>query len=163
MTRTVPQIRAALVANTMFAEAHRSEIHYAEVRPYPLIPWRNLPFTTDCSGFSIIMCKWTTDTPDPSGNGFNGTGNTDSVDCNLNTIAFADVQPGDFVIYGPVTATVHMAIIVSKGATPATTFVVSHGTEAGPSYMSLADLTSGFPGLRVAYKQLIPGDNLNVV
>jgi hypothetical protein len=159
-TRTVPQIRAALVANAMWAHAHAATIHYAEIRPIDMVPWHTATFTTDCSGFSILMSKWTTDAPDPSGNGFNGTGNTDSVDCQLNTIEGHYVQPGDFVIYGPVTHTNHMAIFVEPVNGQA--MVVSHGTEAGPSYMSLADLTAGFPGQRVAYKQLIPGDNLAV-
>lgn len=161
MSRTVPQIRVALVNNIMWCtrQPQQSEIHYAEVRPYPLVVWRTVPFTTDCSGFSIIVSKWTTDCPDPSGHGFNGTGNSDSVDCNLNSIPLADVQAGDFVVYGPEGATVHMAPIVSVGDTP---MVVSHGNSQGPLYMSLADLTSGFPGQRVAYKQLVPGDNLAI-
>jgi len=155
--RTVAEIRTALVANTIWAHEHASEIHYEEIRPYPLVVWHHIPFTTDCSGFSIIMCKWTNYCPDPSGHGFNGTGNTDSVDCELNSIPLADVRPGDFVIYGPEGATLHMAVIVETGTTP---MVVSHGTTAGPLLMSLASLNAGFPGKRVAYKQLIPGNIL---
>jgi hypothetical protein len=38
--------------------------------------------------------------------------------------------------------------------------VVSHGDSHGPTQMSISALNAGFRGSRIAYKQLIPGNNV---
>ena len=75
---TIAQVRQNMVANCRWAVTNHKHINYAEIRPWPIIPPRTLPFTTDCSGFAEMMARWS-GAADPSGAGFDGSGNTDTM------------------------------------------------------------------------------------
>ena len=75
---TIAQVRQNMVSNCQWAVAHHNQFTYAEIRPWPITAPRTLPITTDCSGFTEMMARWS-GAADPSGAGFNGSGNTDTM------------------------------------------------------------------------------------
>ena len=96
---------------------------------------------------------------DPNGYGFNDYGNSDSIDVQLNSIALNQTWRGDLVVYGTEGATQHVSMFLQGGVKFTDPLVVSHGDGQGPTQMSISALNAGFRGMRVAYKQLIPGNN----
>lgn len=156
----VNDTRAALVSNLKWAVKNRVRFGYIEARPMVLAPYRAIPagFECDCSAFVTLMCQWSK-APDPNGYGFNGYGNSDSIDVQLNTIALNQTWRGDLVVYGTEGATQHVAMLLQGGTKFTDPQVVSHGDSHGPTQWSISALNSGFRGTRVAYKQLIPGNN----
>lgn len=128
--------RARIVAVARWGVAHQPEIHYREVRPIPYQPagvLHKLPFTTDCSGF-VGICYRSAAAPDPSGENYNGAGNTGTL--LAHGVKVANPEPGDVVIYGDPPTGHHAAIIVRGGGDPLT---VSHGSEAGPLLITVSD------------------------
>ena len=152
--------RAALVSNLKWAVKNKTRFGYVEKRPMVLPPYRAIPagFACDCSTFVTLMCEWS-QAPDPNGYGFNDYGNSDSIDVQLNTIALNQTWRGDLVVYGTEGATQHVAMLLQGGTKFTDPQVVSHGDSNGPTQMSISALNAGFRGMRVAYKQLIPGNN----
>lgn len=124
-----PNLRQLVVAEAKWGVAHEPEIHYREVRPFPLA--KTLPLTTDCSGFATL-CYFHAGAPDPNGLHYNGTGYTGTL---LDHGALTTTpRPGDLVFYGPGTA-YHVAVVVEGGPDPLT---VSHGQEGGPQYVRVS-------------------------
>jgi hypothetical protein len=151
--------RQAMVDNLDWAVVHRDEFGYEQFRPMLLPPYRALPagFATDCSGFATLMCMWS-HVVDPSGFGFGGWGNSDTIDWQLNSIPLSATWRGDMVVYGPIGATQHVAVLIQGGVKFDDPMVVSHGGPAGPTLMKVSDLNSSFPHTLISYKQLIPGN-----
>jgi cell wall-associated NlpC family hydrolase len=90
-----------------------------------------LPLTTDCSGF-VTLCYRAAGAPDPNASGYNGQGYTGTL---LKYGAKVSKPiPGDVVVFGA--APGHHAALVVKGGTDPMT--VSHGSEAGPLYISVS-------------------------
>ncbi len=65
--------RKTLVALAWWCHEHRNDIHYAQDRPIVFVPYKHLPFTTDCSGIVTLLAKWV-GAPDPNGVHYNGSG-----------------------------------------------------------------------------------------
>ena len=81
---------------------------YAEVRP---IQYDLPPGETDCSGLVICAFK-RANLPDPSGNGYNGSGNTTSLRAHGTRIAVASIKRNDLVHYDNPQ---HVALYVGDG------------------------------------------------
>lgn len=127
--------RARIVAVARWGVAHQPEIHYAETRPIPVQAsglLHRLPFTTDCSGFTVT-CYRAAAAPDPSGNTYDGAGNTGSFLAHGQKVTTP--HPGDVVVYGQPPAGHHAAIVVRGGFDPLT---VSHGNENGPLLITVS-------------------------
>ena len=156
----VNDVRAALKSNLKWAVAHHAAFGYAQKQPMVLPPRRTVPagFACDCSAFVTLMCQWS-GAPGPSGCGFDGYGNTDTIDVQLNSIPLNSTRVGDLVIYGTEGASVHIAMFLQGGVKYAHPLVVSHGDSNGPTKMTINELNAGFAGQRIACKQLIPGNN----
>ncbi len=156
----VNDVRAALKSNLKWAAAHHAAFGYVQRRPMLLPPRRAIPagFACDCSTFVTLMCQWS-GAPDPSGYGFDGYGNTDTIDVQLNSIPLSSTWRGDLVIYGTEGASVHIAMFLQGGVEYADPLVVSHGDSNGPTQMTINELNAGFARQRIAYKQLIPGNS----
>jgi len=150
---TIAQVRLNMVANCRWAVAHRSQISYAETRPYPLIPPRTLPFTTDCSGFAAMMARWS-GAADPTGNGFDGLGNTDSFLHHSTHITAAQTQPGDFAVFGPNPGSVHMVVLTESAAGGNGALCVSHGQQGDPHELPLSEEIVAHP---ITFVRLEPG------
>ena len=124
--------RAAIVAWAKWGVANKPQIHYKEVRPFPLTSV--LPLTTDCSGFATL-CYFLAGAPDPNSSNYNHYGYTGTLLSHGTKITLAEAQPGDLIVYGPGTGD-HVAIIVENdGKDPLT---VSHGQESDPSYVRVS-------------------------
>lgn len=152
---TTAQVRQEMVNNCLWGVENTAQIHYAATRPMPInIPVRQLPFTTDCSGFATMMAKWS-GAGDPNGSGFNGEGYTGTMLDHCQHISAAESQPGDLVVFGAAPGT-HVVVLVESGASGLSAMCVSHGQEADPIRVSLADEAQSHPGEPLTYLQL-PG------
>jgi len=151
-TTAIAEIRQNMVANCRWAVAHHDRISYAEIRPYPLIPPRTLPFTTDCSGFAAMMARWS-GAADPSGAGFDGSGNTDSMLTHSQHITQADTQPGDFAVFG-LHPSQHMVVLTQIAAGGNGALCVSHGQQGDPVEVPLSEEIVAQP---ITFLRLMPG------
>ena len=111
---TIAQVRQNMVSNCQWAVAHHNQFTYAEIRPWPVTPPRTLPITTDCSGFAEMMARWS-GAADPSGAGFNGSGNTDTMLAHSPHIPRAETQPGDFAVFG-LNPSQHVVVLTQSAA-----------------------------------------------
>jgi hypothetical protein len=149
---TIAQVRQNMVANCRWAVKHHDQINYAEIRPYPLIPPRALPFTTDCSGFAEMMARWS-GAADPSGAGFDGSGFTGSFLAHSTHITQAETQPGDFAVFGPGDG-VHMVVLTESAAGGNGALCVSHGQQGEPVEVPLSEEIVAEP---ITFLRLMPG------
>lgn len=97
--------RQKIVQAAQQALANRSAYSYAQVRPIPF--GNTAPIDTDCSGF-IIRCYKFAGAPDPSGNNFDGAGNSDSFVTHC--VRTNTPQPGDIVVWPD-----HAAVYIGSG------------------------------------------------
>jgi cell wall-associated NlpC family hydrolase len=88
---------------------------------------RELPLTTDCSGFATL-CYFLAGAPDPNGNGYDGHGWTGTLLEAMENIDRRAVLPGDIVVWGEYPGH-HCAIVLEPGDDP---LLASHGQERGP-------------------------------
>jgi hypothetical protein len=149
---TIAQVRQNMVTNCRWAVAHHNQISYAEIRPWPRIAPRTRPFTTDCSGFAEMMARWS-GAADPSGAGFDGSGNTDSMLTHSTHIPRAETQPGDFAVFGPRPG-VHMVVLTESAAGGDGALCVSHGRQGDPVEVPLSEEIVAQP---ITFLRLMPG------
>ena len=149
---TIAQVRQNMVANCRWAVTNHKRINYAEIRPYPLIAPRTLPFTTDCSGFAAMMARWS-GAADPTGNGFNGFGNTDTMLAQSHHITQAETQPGDFAVFG-LHPSQHMVVLTQSAAGGNGALCVSHGQQGDPVEVPLSEEIVAQP---ITFLRLMPG------
>lgn len=103
--------------------AHEWSIGYRQTRPIPSSPW-HLPMLTDCSGFATLAYK-AGNAPDPNRNGYNGSGNTDTLSAHGTHIYTSQLRPADLVFYDHPE---HVGIYMGGG------HVIEHGSSAGPRW-----------------------------
>ena len=97
----------------------KHNLNYAEIRP---INYNVPPGATDCSGLVICAFKragW----GDPSGEGYNGSGNTSTLRAHGKKVGIATIQRNDLVHYNDPD---HVALYVGDG------MVISHGKQGDP-------------------------------
>lgn len=156
MASIVMTHRQGMVSACEWAIAHRTRIHYGQIRPIPvnLTPF-SLPFTTDCSGFVTLMAKWSGN-PDPNGNGFDGQGYTGTMLTHLLHIPLGNTWRGDLVVLGAYPG-LHVVALLQGGSQDADPAVASHGSGVGPERYSLSEVASFFgPDVPLTYLQLRP-------
>jgi hypothetical protein len=90
----------------------------------------HLPITTDCSGFAEMMARWS-GAADPSGAGFDGSGNTDTMLAHSQHIPRAETQPGDFAVFG-LNPSQHVVVLTQSAAAGNGAMCVSHGRQGDP-------------------------------
>lgn len=114
--------------------AHRGEIGYAQIRPFPVVDPPTIIRRTDCSGF-VTTVIYAAGGPDPNGRGYDGFGYTGTLVSRGVRVGVVDLRVGDLVFYGrttnpspafPVGSPTHVAIAIGGG------YVASHGSEPGP-------------------------------
>ncbi len=104
-------------------------MHYSETRPMLLARLPAVPPVCDCSWFAT-QCFWDAQRPDPNGDGYDGSGNTQTLLAHGMQVATSAAQPGDLVFYGvwgSATNPAHVAVSIGNGE------VVSMGQEGDPS------------------------------
>ena len=149
---TIAQIRQNMVSNCQWAVAHRSQFTYAEIRPYSVVPPRTAPVTLDCSSFATLMAMWS-GAADPSGNGFNGHGNTDTMLAHSQHIPRAETQPGDFAVFG-LNPSQHVVVLIQSAAGGNGALCVSHGRQGDPVQVALSGEIVAQP---ITFLRLMPG------
>lgn len=121
--------RADMVRWARWGTKHAAEIHYSQARPYTMYRTGRLPMSLDCSSSSITYAHWA-GAPDPSGNHFNGFGNTDSILSHLKARRrIADAERGDLILWHNGPDGKHVAVVLQPGRDP---LLASHGSENGP-------------------------------
>jgi hypothetical protein len=128
----VTTVRRKIVTAAEWGIAHEFRIHYAQVRPMPLV--RRLPLTTDCSGF-VTLCYYLAGAPDPNGLGYSGEGWTGTLLGHLTPISPAAARRGDLVVWGSYPGR-HVALVLEPGDDP---LLCSHGQERGPLAVHFSD------------------------
>jgi cell wall-associated NlpC family hydrolase len=132
-------LRKKIVAEGKWGVSHKGKIHYKQRRPIDGIKHAHkLPLYTDCSGFVTLCYKWA-GAPDPNGNGYNGAGNTGTLEAHMRHIPRARLQPGDLCLWQGQ----HVSLVVQTGADP---LLISHGQESGPYPIRLSAQKKGFRG-----------------
>ena len=111
--------RQAVVSNALWgaevATRQPKQIHYGEVRPIRGAP-RQLPLTTDCSGFVTLCYQWA-GAPDPNGTHYDGTGSTGTMLHACAHIRPNEAQLADLIVFGAAPGT-HVVLIVETGPDP---------------------------------------------
>jgi len=133
--------RTAQVAWAEWGVANHGHFNYSEGadRMNAIGVWPpKFPINTDCSG-SCTLWAFLANGNDPNGLNFDHEGYTGTFLSHEQHLALwvknaqgvEQVQPGDYVVYGPGTGE-HVAIIVSVNGNDILT--VSHGEQGGPGY-----------------------------
>jgi len=89
--------------------------------------------SADCSGFATGCAKWA-GAPDPNRQGFDGEGYTGTMLEFCAHIPFANVRPGDLVVYGPGTGE-HVCVVIAlvkQAGKLVDLRLASHGREGDP-------------------------------
>lgn len=149
---TIAQVRQNMVSNCQWAVAHHNQFTYAEIRPWPVTPPRTLPITTDCSGFAEMMARWS-GAADPSGAGFDGSGNTDTMLAHSQHIPRTETQPGDFAVFG-LNPSQHVVVLTQSAAGGNGAMCVSHGRQGDPVQVPLSEEIVAEP---ITFLRLMPG------
>jgi hypothetical protein len=132
---TSRDVRARIVAYCRWGIANEPQIHYAQTRPIPLAQRKQLPLTTDCSGFAT--CAYAdAGAPDPNGNAYSGSGYTGTLLAHGRHIARRDAKPGDLAVFGPGAG--HHVVVLLEPGTVTDPLTCSHGQEAGPIAIRLS-------------------------
>jgi cell wall-associated NlpC family hydrolase len=146
--------RQAVVSNALWgaevATRQPKQIHYGEVRPIRGAP-RQLPLTTDCSGFVTLCYQWA-GAPDPNGTHYDGTGSTGTMLHACAHIRPNEAQLADLIVFGAAPGT-HVVLIVETGPDPV---VVSQGSEAGPLKLPLSEEATAHVGEPLTYLSVSP-------
>jgi hypothetical protein len=150
---TIAQVRQTMVRNCQWAVAHHNQFTYAQIRPWPITSPRTLPITTDCSGFAEMMARWS-GAADPSGAGFDGSGNTDTMLAHSQHIPRAETQPGDFAVFG-LNPSQHVVVLTQSAAGGNGAMCVSHGRPGDPVQVPLSEEMAAEP---ITFLRLVPGD-----
>jgi cell wall-associated NlpC family hydrolase len=124
--------RQKIVTAARWGIANEPRIHYGEVRPMPLA--RELPLTTDCSGF-VTLCYFLAGAPDPNGLDYSGQGWTGTLLQSMEHVEQEEARRGDLVVWGRYPGR-HVALVLERGADP---LLCSHGSERGPLAIRFSD------------------------
>lgn len=150
------QIRAKLQTLMAATVANEPNWHYAEIRPISHLVYAQAVcgvVKTDCSGGCTALCQLA-GAKDPTGNNYNGTGNSTSMYVHLPHIEnYRDtVLVGDLAVFGKTNGEEHVAMVYKIGGSNPTLW--SHGQERGPLFVSLDDEAAAHPGAKVTFLRL---------
>ena len=133
-------IRQKIVEWALWGVKNTAQIAYSQepIRLSALDTPGSLPLATDCSGFATLCYSWA-EAPNPN---FAGPyvaaagGYTGTMLAHCRHIPQSATKLGDLVVWTPPNEGQHVAILVSTGANP---WLVSHGSDSGPSKVRSAD------------------------
>lgn len=131
-------LRQRIVAYCEWGIEHEPQIHYAQIRPFPVEAPRRLPMRTDCSGFVTLAYKDAGVPRDPNGRNYDGLGFTGTLLSHGKRVGIAHAKAGDLVIFGPGTGH-HVCALLEDGGRNMNPMLCSHGQEKGPMRIRLLD------------------------
>lgn len=138
LRRFIPDVRNQVVRwaiDGVTDEDTKQEFVYQEVRPIDF-NWVK-PIRIDCSGYCISVYKQA-GAHDPSGNNYDGSGNSDSLFNRGRHILQRQIHKGDIITFGP-GGSVHSVLVVQLGPDP---LCASMGQQGDPSLVRLSVLES---------------------
>ena len=141
--------RQEVVKQAHWVLDHGSGWHYEEIRPVPLanIKAGRLPVNTDCSGSCIGIYYRAGIARDPSGYGYSGYGNTDSLSHACEHLgSYSSCEPGDMVVVTNRAdhGTVHVYLVLERQGSDLKVF--SHGGPGAPKTEMLSAVHSYWYG-----------------
>lgn len=119
-------------------EAAKQEFIYKEVRPIDLV-WK-APIRIDCSGYCVLV-YFMAGAPDPTGNNFDGSGNSDTLFAKGRHILLRQLHPADIITFG-VGGSVHAVICLQYGFFTRNPSCASMGRPGDPRIVPLSELLS---------------------
>lgn len=136
-------VRNQIVKWAQWGIQNRQGFTYEEIRPMPSLANEQgrTPWTGDCSSWVTQCYKWA-GAPDPTGNGYNGWGNTLSLLDHGKLIAETDLKPGDVIVFGPRWDASHQHTVISLGGD----LVSSMGHPGDPEQATIAAVAESVPG-----------------
>lgn len=128
--RKLPTWRDDIKREMDWMLAHEHDVHYKQERPFSprKVYDKSLPISTDCSG-STTMLYYAAGMPDPNRRQYDGTGYTGTLRAATPRKKLAELEPGDFIVYGSGNG-VHVVVVYA--AHPTDPLCFSHGQERGP-------------------------------
>lgn len=132
-----PDVRTELVRLMRATISDHAHWTYRPVRPLPVPDtWRpGQHVDSDCSFGVKLLCKWA-GAPDPTGYGYAGYGNSESIHLHLKHLASpAELLPGDIVTVGR-GGREHAAMVLEPGPDPR---LWSDGHQGAPNSYLLSD------------------------
>jgi len=157
ISRRAHEVRAQLVAGAERLFPHGSDIHYSEVRPYYRGPLDRFPYTLDCSG-AVIRLYEDAGAPDPSGMGFDGYGNTDTILAHLPPVSREQARRGDLVLFHVGNDGRHVSMLLEVPRYHKDPWVFSQGSEYGPLHIPLSSEVRYHTGQTVTFLLGVPRD-----
>jgi hypothetical protein len=134
----IPDVRLQIVKwaiEGVTDEEKKQEFDYEEVRP-ELLVWKK-PIRIDCS-FYCKLVYFMAGAIDPTGENFNGYGNSESMYVTGKHITLGELMAGDCCVFGP-GGSVHAVIAVTDHETGDPLFA-SMGRQGDPSLVRLSEL-----------------------
>lgn len=131
---TPPSVRAKLHTYMTLTAGNHYGWHYHEVRPLKIPAVLARGVQADCSFGCVILCKWA-DGPDPTGNHFDGYGNSVSMFKHLRHIEQREARVGDIAVFGPEGEWHAVMVYTPHHANPV---FWSHGHEGAPNLYPLS-------------------------
>lgn len=142
-----PTVRDELLAYMTATATGKYGWQYREIRPLTLPPLLQAGLEADCSFGVKILCHWAGVKDDPTGENWNGYGNSGSIFGHLPHITVAEAKVGDIVVIGP-GGEYHAAMILTPD--PQNPRLWSFGHQGAPNvYPLLADTRRPFTICRI--------------
>lgn len=141
LTAIIPDVRLQIkkwAIDGVTDEATKQEFVYEEIRPIDLV-WKK-PIRIDCSGYCVLV-YFKAGARDPTGNNFNGTGNSVTLWNKGKHILQRQLHPGDIITFG-VGGTVHAVICLQYGWFTKNPLCASMGQQNDPHKVPLSELVS---------------------
>ena len=131
---TPPSIRSRLHTYMTMTAGNHFGWNYVEQRPLKVPPVLAHGVMADCSYGCVILCRWA-GAPDPTGNRFDGYGNSSSMFAHLPHITIGEARVGDFAVFGP-DGEWHAVMVYTPS--PTNPVFWSHGHQGAPNLYPLS-------------------------
>ena len=142
-----PTVRDELHAYMTATATGKYDWQYREIRPLQLPPLLSHGVEADCSFGVKILCHWAGVQDDPTGEQWDGYGNSSSIFAHLPHVSVAEAKVGDIVVIGP-GGEYHAAMILATD--PENPKLWSFGHQGAPNvYPLLSDTRRPFTVCRI--------------
>lgn len=156
ISKRARKVRNAIIVNAGFLVDHAPRIHYDQRRPIDYDFRKALSsWTADCSGSTAAIYK-DAGAPDPTGQGYDGFGNTDTILATLDAISPRQARRGDLVLFHVGSDGRHVCVLLESPRWHRDPWCESHGGEYGPLHVPLSTEIRYHPGETVTYLRGVP-------
>lgn len=159
ISKRARKTRDDIVHYANYLIAHAPTIHYDQRRPidYAFEFKATVSWTADCSGSTASIYR-SAGAPDPTGENFNGYGNTDTILATLPAISPRQARRGDLVLFHVGADGRHVAVLLESPRWHRDPWMESHGGEYGPLRVPLSTEVRYHSGESVTFLRGVPTD-----